>query len=1201
MAGSTTGSRLFRAEPLPTRTHPGPRHRISAAASWAEVHRFVALLRFVTHPPWAADAARLVEAVTDQQPTVVTGAGAAVLYDDMILTCRHLQCTTAVGPKRGSAAFRAAAFALAQWLLATHGGEALAEAVDRVRRVETGRPTREVRVWCERFCLAARSVLTQAPLRDYEAAIESFADIAAEEGWRAAALFAFVLADDRPDPHALQPLPVLRAAVEAGAVVRAEPDLAALIVDAPPGAVAEWRNHRRGDFLFHRTIVGADRLAATLAAVAERHGEPALPSLSWLFHHAADADRAPIAKALLATRQDAALDPLLPYLHRSWARAALARAEACDPAWMMRCYLGAVASGRGGPTLRVRLQAGIAKYGADTVRVWAQDLGPSALACLDRLTQAARVPLAPRENWPSALRDPPWRDPARRAVVRTVLDVAALPTPLTFDGTTGDASHGASYREARALVLPSVASLSGLIVLIEGGIAPDHPWPIPASLKPLPSAEASEEALLSWLDARLAQLDAVTTRSHSSPYEALYDGLERQPAPLALLLWRRGGPLLALDRWRSSLAIPMLRRFGDAVVPELVGLVAENPSVGFERLRDVGAGELAPVAACAVVLDRTARAPALAWLRRHRDVALVHLVPRAVGPFGPRREEAGLAIRRLRADPGGAEALAEVVERYAADHPQVREAVAEVLTFDEILLSPDRIRPLPSWFIPAMLSRPELRSGGALGDEAIAAIGEVLSFSTPDNMHAGVEMVRETCTSESLGRFASDVFAAWFAGGTPGQQVWALRTVGWLGDDASIPPLMAVFRRFIEARVLPQAAMAIEALAEIGSDAAIAQLGKIGERSGFKSMRGKARRHLEALAQARGLTREELEDRTAPDLGLDARGGLDLDFGPRQFRVTLDADLRPVVQDAGGRPLADLPKPRRSDHTGLATAAAARWRVLKSELRAAAGPATRRLETMLVTGRRVSPEIFLTSFARHAFVQNLSRRLLWGLFDDLAPDAGPRTTFRLGEAQVAVDVVGECVDLVSESGMIGLVHPLQIASPVLDAWRTAFAGRAIAQPFPQLDRAIHRLSSAERANTVLYRFQGLVVEAGWLRGMGTRGWPFDRPVEDALMWAVERDVTLRDGRRGVASLAFAPGIQVGTPRPGEGSRVLDVLGLLVPSESAGLPEFSPVSFDQLDPVTVSEIMREIDALARHGSHPVYADADPATGRAVALQ
>ena len=325
----------------------------------------------------------------------MTGSGAAVLYGDMILTCRHLQCTTAVGPKQASAAFRAAASALARWLLATQGGEALAEAVDRVRRTNlSGRPTREVRVWFDPFCLAARSVLTQAPPRDYETASAAFADMAAGEGWRAAALFAFILADDRPDAHALQPLPVLRAAVEAGAAVNAEPDLAALIVDAPPGAVVAWRNHRRGDFSFRWALVGADRLAATLAAVAERNGESALPAMSWLLHHAADGDRASIAKAMLATRREAALDPMLPFLHRSWARAALARAETCDPAWTIGCYLSAVASGRGGPTLRARLQAGIAKHGAATVRAWARERGPSALACLDRLTGSDGVALA---------------------------------------------------------------------------------------------------------------------------------------------------------------------------------------------------------------------------------------------------------------------------------------------------------------------------------------------------------------------------------------------------------------------------------------------------------------------------------------------------------------------------------------------------------------------------------------------------------------------------------------------------------------------------------------------------------------------------------------------------------------------------------------------------------------------------------------
>jgi hypothetical protein len=248
---------------------------------------------------------------------------------------------------------------------------------------------------------------------------------------------------------------------------------------------------------------------------------------------------------------------------------------------------------------------------------------------------------------------------------------------------------------------------------------------------------------------------------------------------------------------------------------------------------------------------------------------------------------------------------------------------------------------------------------------------------------------------------------------------------GCFAPNPCRPPLMSVFRRFIEARVLPQAAMTIEALAEIGSDAAIAQLGRIGEGAGFKSMRGKARRHLEALAQARGLTREELDDRTAPDLGLDTRGGLDLDFGPRRFRVALDAKLRPVVHDAGGRPLAELPKPRRSDDAELAAAATERWRVLKRGLRAAAGPAKRRLETMLVTGRRVTPEVFQASFAHHAFVQNLSRRLLWGVFDGPGPDASPRAIFRPGGNGAFVGVDDEPVAFASDgAGTIGLVHPL---------------------------------------------------------------------------------------------------------------------------------------------------------------------------------
>ncbi len=77
-------------------------------------------------------------------------------------------------------------------------------------------------------------------------------------------------------------------------------------------------------------------------------------------------------------------------------------------------------------------------------------------------------------------------------------------------------------------------------------------------------------------------------------------------------------------------------------------------------------------------------------------------------------------------------------------------------------------------------------------------------------------------------------------------------------------------------------------------------------------------RRLESIADARGLSSEELEDRLAPDLGLDAQGTMQLDFGPRAFQVGFDETLKPYVRERGadgvpGARLADLPKPKKTD------------------------------------------------------------------------------------------------------------------------------------------------------------------------------------------------------------------------------------------------------------------------------------------------
>jgi hypothetical protein len=75
-------------------------------------------------------------------------------------------------------------------------------------------------------------------------------------------------------------------------------------------------------------------------------------------------------------------------------------------------------------------------------------------------------------------------------------------------------------------------------------------------------------------------------------------------------------------------------------------------------------------------------------------------------------------------------------------------------------------------------------------------------------------------------------------------------------------------------------------------------------------------------------------DRLVPDLGLDADGGLWLDYGPRRFRVGFDEHLKPFVTDQAGTRRKDPPAPNAKGDAELA-AARKQFTALKKETRAA--------------------------------------------------------------------------------------------------------------------------------------------------------------------------------------------------------------------------------------------------------------------------
>jgi hypothetical protein len=142
--------------------------------------------------------------------------------------------------------------------------------------------------------------------------------------------------------------------------------------------------------------------------------------------------------------------------------------------------------------------------------------------------------------------------------------------------------------------------------------------------------------------------------------------------------------------------------------------------------------------------------------------------------------------------------------------------------------------------------------------------------------------------------------------------------LGQFGNDDTARKLTPFMRAWPGEAAHARAVTGLDVLAAIGSDVALMLLNGIAQKVKFKGLQDKAREKIDAIAEARGLSTEELEDRLAPDLGLDEQGTLRLDFGPRAFKVGFDETLKPYVREspaatatATARACPTCPSPRR--------------------------------------------------------------------------------------------------------------------------------------------------------------------------------------------------------------------------------------------------------------------------------------------------
>jgi predicted DNA-binding WGR domain protein len=589
-------------------------------------------------------------------------------------------------------------------------------------------------------------------------------------------------------------------------------------------------------------------------------------------------------------------------------------------------------------------------------------------------------------------------------------------------------------------------------------------------------------------------------------------------------------------------------------------------------------------------LKLNSKVPMLArqWLDGYPGNAIAGLIPTAAGRGklaeaaldylreAKRRGHAGFIEEQLKsaAPEIAARIRQEVLERVEIVHEPLDDA-ATPAWLQTALKSAGKFSALPSWV--SLTNLPPLLIGERrLNDSQVSAVLSALRQSPLEAPAELVKAIKEHIDPAIRDAFVWKLFEIWLNEGAPSKEKWALLAVGHLGGDSSALKLTPLLRAWPGESQHQRAVTGLECLRAIGSDTTLMQLNGIAQKLKFQGLKKKAQEFMEAIAKDRGMSRAQLEDRIVPDLDLDERGTRVFDFGPRQFTVVLDADLKPMVRDDAGKLKSDLPKPGAKDDAAKANAALADWKILKKQLREAIKVQAYRLEQAMVTGRRWSIQEFEQLLVRHPLMINLVRRLVWGGYDKKGKLV---RTFRITEERDYADSQDEKATL-DGLATVGIVHPLHLSEDERSAWGQVFGDYEIISPFPQLGRPVFALETEEMKGREIKRFGDVKIPPTALMGtLEKLGWTRGTPMDAGIVsehWKPFPSAGV------VAAIEYEEGVPIGYMEGWDDQRLRRCYFIAGDREPDWFDAAKAVPLSQIDPVVVREVLADLTTLASKG-------------------
>ncbi|HEB3765142.1 TPA: WGR and DUF4132 domain-containing protein [Escherichia coli] len=668
---------------------------------------------------------------------------------------------------------------------------------------------------------------------------------------------------------------------------------------------------------------------------------------------------------------------------------------------------------------------------------------------------------------------------------------------------------------------------------------------------------ASDSAIDAWEREDFATLIQMF-KAHHAPYQGEWhlNSLPFLPMQKAIKLWE------FLSKEPHTAIKPVMLYLRLAGMSGFLHSFSRYPQEGFAVANYFAATELAPAVARAFNKLKTLRQDASSWLLKYPQHAITGLLPAALGKAGEAQDNARAALRML-TENGHQPLLQEIARRY--NQPEVTDAMNALLALDPLDNHPTKIPTLPTFYQPSLWTRPLSKANAqSLPDSALLHLGEMLRFPQEEALYPGLLQVKDACTTDSLAEFAWDLFTAWQTAGAPSKESWVFTALGVLGNDDTARKLTPLIRAWPGESQHKRATVGLDILAAIGSDIALMQLNGIAQKLKFKASQERAKEKIANIAESRELTVAELEDRLAPDLGLDDNGSLLLDFGPRQFTVSFDESVKPFVRDASGSRLKDLPKPNKTDDETLAEEAVNRYKLLKKDVRTVAAQQISRLEAAMCQRRRWTAEQFSLFLVEHPLVRHITQRLMWGIYD---ADNQLTSCFRVAEDGSFSD--GQDTPFTLEQGNIGIPHVLEIPTMQAAEFAQLFSDYELLPPFRQLDRPWSELSDSEKSSGDLQRWAGRQAASGRVAGLMNKGWQRGDVLDGGGYYSFYKAVD-----DGYVELSVTPGFCVGLPVTEiSDSQTIDHIHLYKQTSRKSVYPFSV-----LDDITASELINDIESL-----------------------